>query len=417
MPYSTDEQIAHVLRRLGMGANPQLVGNLAGPDEAIAAALDLSSSTVPPPPVPTPTDLDEAREQRLGDQLGWWLGRMASGERLIEERLVWFWMDHFATSRRKVPASNLLWQQHLTIRAHCTGSFADLLHAIAVDPAMLVYLDGVRNEVGSPNENFAREVMELHALGEGRYSQQDVVEAARAFTGWVVHVPGTRPAPQLARLGIEPWESGVVEGRHDAGSKTILGSTRNHDAGSTIDVILEEPRTAEFVAAKLFRELVGLEPSVDAIDSLASGFRADYQVLPLVEEIVARPELTSIEALRTRVRTPLEKAATLLQAYPGDRQPAQVARVLRGTTYFPFLPPNPAGYAKGEALMGPYQLTHTLDLLWLLPQSLPVMTTTEALSSLGVHDAGPTTVEVVDRFDEPHSKLASVLASPEFVLT
>lgn len=417
MPHSPDEQIAHVLRRLGMGANPQLVGDLAGPDEAIAAALDLSSPVVAPPSVPAPADLDEARELQLGDQLGWWLGRMGSGERLIEERMVWFWMDHFATSRRKVPASNLLWQQHLTIRDHCTGSFADLLHAIAVDPAMLVYLDGVRNEVGSPNENFAREIMELHALGQGRYSQQDVVEAARAFTGWVVHVPGTRPASQLVRLGIEPWHSGVVEGRHDAGSKTILGSTASHDAGSAIDVILEQPGTAEFVAAKLFRELVGLDPSADAVASLASGFRTDYQVLPLVEAIVARPEFTSIEALRTRVRTPLEKAATLFQAYPGGGRPAQVARVLRGTTYFPFLPPNPAGYAKGQALMGPYQLIHTLDLLWLLPQSLPMLTTTEALRSLGIHDAGPPTVEVVDRFDDPHSKLASVLASPEFILT
>ena len=251
-----------------------------------------------------------------------------------------------------------------------------------------------------------------------------MVEAARAFTGWIVHVPGGRQGRQLDRLGIVPWGAGIVPDRHDVGAKTILGDTAEHDLGSTIDLLLDHPATAEHVAAKLFHELTGLWPSATVRGALASTFRSDYRILPLVEAIVTRPELVSDAAVRSRVRTPLEKAMTLIQAFGpsgtnqlGGSQLEQTSRILQGTSYAPFLPPNPAGYPEGEALLGPYQLTHALDLLWLVPERLDALTTVDAMRTVGIVDADPTTVAVVDGFAEPHAKLASVLAAPEMILT
>ena len=135
---------------------------------------------------------------RMGDALAWWFGRMASPDRMIAERLVWFWTDHFAISMQKVKSADLVWQYHAAIRQHATGSFSDLLRAVAKSGAMLVYLDGIKNSARQSNENFAREVMELHTLGRDQYTQDDVVAAAR-----VVH--------RLARQG--PVPPGHTEGR------------------------------------------------------------------------------------------------------------------------------------------------------------------------------------------------------------
>src|SRR5690348_2165670 len=183
--------VAHVLRRLSMGVYPELVGKLGSTGDAVTRALDLSAPAPPPLDLPPPTDFYEARQIRqIVEPITWWLDQMRTSPRLVEERLVWFWHDHFATSLQKVRAPYLMYRQHLTIRRHATGSFAELLHAIAKDPAMLLFLDGITNSVQNRNENFGREVMELFTVGRGQYTQDDVVAASRSFTGWVVDVPG-----------------------------------------------------------------------------------------------------------------------------------------------------------------------------------------------------------------------------------
>jgi uncharacterized protein (DUF1800 family) len=160
--------VAHVLRRLSMGVHPELVGKLGSTGDAVTRALDLSAPAPPPLDLPPPTDFSEAR--RIGqivEPIDWWLEQMRTSPRLVEERLVWFWHDHFATSLQKVRAPYLMYRQHLTIRRNATGSFAELLHAIAKDPAMLLFLDGITNSVRNRNENFGREVMELFTVGRG----------------------------------------------------------------------------------------------------------------------------------------------------------------------------------------------------------------------------------------------------------
>ncbi len=433
---SERERISHVLRRLSLGAHPTVVAGLPDVDAALARALDLSP---PPATVPLgtpPTAVDAQRPIEIVGTIGWWLDQMRTPDRMVEERLVWFWHDHFATSIAKVRVPYLMAQQHATIRAHATGSFSDLLHAIAKDPAMLLYLDGVTNAVGSINENFGRECLELFTLGiGGGYTQQDVVEASRAFSGWAIHIPG-RPSARLGDLGVAPWQSTMIRRRHDQGTKQLLGSAGAFDLDGAIDVILSRPATARFIAGKLHRELVGLDADDATAQRLGRAFRRDWSIMGLVEAIVDDPAFTSDAAVRARVRTPVEKLVGILQAAgnppldltsvtrpgvggdPARRSAAGVASALRSIGFIPFVPPNVGGFAGGAGLLGPHQLVHTIDLLQALSTPPPVPDDpADLLARFGLFDVSRATRDVVGRERDPGRRFALVALSPEFAVT
>jgi uncharacterized protein (DUF1800 family) len=417
---SDRERIAHVARRLGMGAHPDLVNAARTADDAIAAALDLSAPAAAPYTLAAPADPEEATEPgRLGPAIGWWIGEMANSRRLVEERLAWFWTDHFATSMAKVRSADLMVRQHATIRAHATGSFADLLRAITVDGAMLVYLDGVNNHVDGLNENHARELFELHTLGRGNYSQADVRAAASALSGWLVNAP-FRKRLKRAAGDRAPFESFFFPLRHDDRETTLLGVRGRHDVETLIDVILDQPATPRFVAAKLYTALVGLDADTATVDRLAEVFARDWSTLALVDAIVSTSAFTSDAAVRAHVRTPLEKLVGLLQAIGRDvdlrREGAGVGDALRNVAYVPFVPPDPSGYAKGSALLGPHQLVHALDLGVIVPDTLPDRASREWLARFGIHDVDAATLAVLDRAGDPRTRVLLALASPEFAL-
>ena len=344
----------------------------------------------------------------------WWIERMGSGERLIEERLIWFWHDHFAMHVRKIGIPYLAIQHHHLLRRHATGNFGEMLHEVATDPAMLLYLDTVRSTVDSPNENFAREVMELHTLGAGNYTEQDIVELSRAMTGWVVANPMRRRVGLPLVDDAEPWSSLFIPFRWDATQKTVLGTTANFDMASSIDHLLAQPETATFVAGKLYRELVGLDPSAADLESLAAGFRADYEIMPLVEAIAASPAFTSDEAVHTKIRSPLEKLAGLVNGF-GVAVDERAVGTLSRVSYLPFTAPNPAGYAKGLSLLGPYQYVHVFDLAAVVLPA-PDLPAQETFARLGLHDVSPTSLDVVARIPDPNARLALAVASPEYAL-
>jgi uncharacterized protein (DUF1800 family) len=409
-----------------MGAHPDVVASLGSVDEAKARVLDLSAPAVSVPRSQPPAVYDDVRAADIASTIAWWAGQMTTSPRLIEERLVWFWHDHFATSIAKVRAPYLMEQQHVTVRAHATGSFAELLHAMAKDPAMVVYLDGISNAVGQVNENFGRECLELFTVGiGGGYEQSDVVAASRAFSGWVVNLPGRRFSQALTQLGAPPWSSIFIPSRHDAGEKTLLGTTGALDLDAALDVILSEPATARFVAAKLYRELVGLDPDDATTKRLGAGFARDYAVMGLVEAIIAEPAFTSPGALRARVRSPMEKLVGIVQAGAGSLD-AEVARGREGTStalgralrtigYIPFVPPNVAGFPEGSLLLGPHQLVHTFDLLQALPSAPTIDGGTDALfARFGLFDVADATRDVVARERDPGRRFALVATSPEF---
>lgn len=416
MTFSTGERIAHVFRRLGMGSYPHLVDEAGSPEEAISRSLETDQPSPSLFEMETPLDRETATDiATLAGPVQSWLTSMVASGRLIEERLTWFWSDHFATAVQKVRVPYLMWLQHRTIRQHATGSFRDLLHAIAVDPAMLFYLDGARNHTGEVNENFAREVMELHTMGTGHYTQTDVTEAAKALTGWVVNVPYGRAASRFL-ADYEPWEAVYIPFRHHAGATTILGRTGEHTLDDVLDILLEEPATSSFVATKLWLELVGTEPSPTTIEDLAAGFRSDYSIMGLVASITNHPEFLADEAIRVKVKTPVERLVSIARGFGGDEVEERLGFTLHEMAYLPFNPPSPAGYPSGRVLLGPHQLIHAFDFL---AAATPTgwKDTGDILTRAGLVDVSDETYRLVDLASDPAYKVALAVNSPEFALT
>ncbi len=364
MAVSERERVAHVLRRLSMGVHPDLASSIPSAGEAITRALDLSGPPAVVPVLPKSASGDRPKPRaeilRMGDAFAWWFGRMASPDRMIAERLVWFWTDHFAISMRKVRSADLVWQYHATIRQHATGSFSDLLRAVAKSGAMLVYLDGIKNSARESNENFAREVMELHTLGRDQYTQDDVVAAARSFTGWIAKLPYLPATEKAAPSSTPDFGSYLLARRHDAEHKTLLGAGGTFDLDGALDVILAQPATARFVAAKLYVALVGLQPDAATVETLATAFRSGWSIMALVHAIVDTPAFRSDAAVRTIVRSPVEKLVGLAEATTtaNIKVPSRVDRAPYARLR-PVLRPEPRGLPHGRrALRSPTAAAH-----------------------------------------------------------
>jgi uncharacterized protein (DUF1800 family) len=292
----TAEQARHLLIRTGFAPTQFEVDAITGRDGAqvVAMFIDQARSVQPlhPPPAfvaaapPAPPRLLKTSEERQAqrqqqqreglEMKTWWLREMIESPAPLKERMTLFWHNHFATSQQKVVRSQGMWNQQAILRTDALGSFRTLLHGIAKDPAMLVYLDGARSRKEAPNENFAREVMELFTLGEssqgGRYSEQDIKEAARAFTGWSVDT--------------EDFSFRLRPALHDNGSKTVLGHTGNFGGDAVIDILLEQPAAARFVVSKLWKEFISPVPDTVELERIAARFRdSGYDVSVVLGEL------------------------------------------------------------------------------------------------------------------------------------
>src|SRR5262245_31482607 len=174
----------------------------------------------------------------------WWVYAMLSTKQHLLERMTLFWHGHFAASAEKLTDAKSMFEQNRLLRQHALGDFRPLVQAISRDPAMLVYLDSATNRKAHPNENYARELMELFCLGEGNYSEKDVQELARCFTGWEI---------KLGKFRFNRFQ-------HDAASKSLLGKTAAFEDGAAVDWILEQPQAARFIVGKLYRQFICDEP-------------------------------------------------------------------------------------------------------------------------------------------------------------
>jgi uncharacterized protein (DUF1800 family) len=269
--YMTSQQARHLLVRTGFAPTHAEVDKLVGKQfqtavaDIITAALAAKPKHPPPAfvnqPPPTPANLlktvDERQEQRRQqlaegvEMKAWWLREMLETPNPLAERMVLFWHNHFATSQQKVVRSQAMWRQHQLFRTHALGSFASLLHGIAKDPAMLVYLDAANSRRDAPNENFAREVMELFTLGEatqgGGYNEQDIKEVARAFTGW--------------SIDRDDFIFKFRAQAHDIFSKTVLGKVGLFNGDDVLNIILAQAACSEFIIGKLWKEFVSPTPT------------------------------------------------------------------------------------------------------------------------------------------------------------
>jgi len=278
--------------------------------------------------------------QRLGV---WWANRMLTTKRPLEEKLTLFWHGHFATGDVKVRDSRMMLQQNEMLRAHAAGSFRDLLIGILKDPAMLVYLDNGENVKKHPNENFGRELLELFTMGVGNYTERDVREAARSFTGWTNDVLAFKFDAE----------------QHDFGDKAFLGRTGSFNGEDIIDAILRQPVTAEFVAAKLYRFFVRDEMSAPVKTSLGRTFRdGGYQLKPLLTQIFLSKDFYSSKSDATQIKSPVALVVSTYRKMGLRELPTipDFGRMTAGLGQTLFDPPNVAGWAGGRTWITPATL-------------------------------------------------------------
>ena len=273
----------------------------------------------------------------------WWAGRMLSGSDPLREKMALFWHGHFAVNENKVRDYRKHEAMLQVFHRHGRGNFRDLLIQVAQSPAMLSFLDAGVNVKGAPNENFAREIMELFTMGVGNYQETDIREAARAFTGWNYR--------DMAFV--------VNAVQHDDGDKTVLGATGPHDGVAVIDLILRQPVTAEFIAAKLYRFLVRDQVAPEIATRLGAVLRnSGYDIGTLLETILMSRDFYAAPSVASRIRGPVETVIATYRllgvtALPGNpdfnASTGELGQRL-------FRPPTVAGWAGGRAWITPGSL-------------------------------------------------------------
>ena len=385
---------AHLLERAGFGGTPQDIARYTamGPEAAVKALVDFSGAgqsdanrhLLPfdesgihdpglepfPASRPAATNQAKATGEALGvkvkptgnrrmqpvvdkffywlrasrletDRLAyWWANRMLTTATPLQEKMALFWHGHFANNEEKVRDYRKMKRQLELFQAKGTGNFRELLIGAAQDPAMLAFLDAGVNVKGAPNENFAREIMELFTMGVGNYVELDIREAARAFTGW----------------NYQDLSFKVNLEQHDEGVKRILGQSGNFDGVQVIDLILAQPVTAEFIAAKIYRYLVREELSDAVKKQLGTELRNQrYELAPLLKKILLSRDFYSAPSMATHIKSPVELAVSTykklgLREVPGVPDFNEATNALGQRL---FHPPTVAGWAQGKSWITP----------------------------------------------------------------
>jgi uncharacterized protein (DUF1800 family) len=383
------DRAAHLLERAGFGGTPDDIARLAAmsPKQAVRSLIHYQSIRNPLPPFedsgafdpgldpfapsrPAATNLAKATGEALGvkakpagnrklQQVAdrflywkrvtkleteriayWWANRMVATKRPLEEKMTLFWHGHFATSDEKVQDYRKMLKQNELLRAKATGHFRELMIAVSQDPAMLASLDAGVNVKGAPNENFAREIMELFTMGVGNYTEKDIQEAARAFTGW--NYKG------LAYV-LNPHQ-------HDDGVKTVLGVSGHLGGVQVIDIIMAKQVTSEYIADKLYRYFVREDISPAMRVKLGKLLRdKKYEIAPFLATVLESRDFYSDASVGTRIKSPVELTISTyrklgLKEVPGIPD----FNVLTGSMGQKLLhPPNVAGWASGKNWITP----------------------------------------------------------------
>ncbi len=383
------ERAAHLLERAGFGGTPAEVAQLAAmsPRQAVRSLVFYQSIRNPLPPFEDSGAFDQGLEpfppsrpaatdlaKKTGEALGvkakpegnrklqqvadrflywkrvtlletrriayWWANRMVATKRPLEEKMTLFWHGHFATGDEKVQDYRKMLKQNELLRAKATGNVRDLLISVSQDPAMLAYLDAGVNVKGAPNENFAREIMELFTMGVGNYSEKDIQEAARAFTGW----------------NYKGLSFVVNPHQHDDGIKTVLGKSGNFDGVQVIDIILSKPVTSEYLAAKLYRYFVREELSPEMRVKLGQLLRdKQYEIAPFLEALFLSKDFYSDASVGTHIKSPVELTISTyrkmgLSEVPGIPDYNQLTEAMGQKLLDP---PNVAGWTSGRSWITP----------------------------------------------------------------
>ncbi|MGH1334729.1 MAG: DUF1800 domain-containing protein [Aureispira sp.] len=350
---TNEEKIKHVYGRVGFGLSPEqyqrlrrqplskVINNLFE-----AAKKGPQKVECPNYSIPNAQQFKEMgkkeRKQATRDlrklipqlNLNWTRQMVKEEEGALIEKMTLFWHGHFACAPKRVDFAN---QQLQTLRQHALGNFRDLLVAISKDAAMIIYLNNQQNRKAKPNENYAREVMELFTLGRGHYTEQDVKAAARAFTGWFTN----RFTGEFA----------FKARQHDEEHKTFMGRTGNWNGEDIIDFILENRQTARFLAEKLYSYFVNEEPNEEAIKGMANRlYESNYDIKATMRYLLDSEWFYAPENVGNRIKSPIELlvglSKTLHLKFDDSKAMILPQRALGQVL---FQPPNVAGWTNGKA--------------------------------------------------------------------
>ncbi|MGC9668682.1 DUF1800 domain-containing protein [Planosporangium sp. 12N6] len=436
---ATRTELAHLLRRATFGPRAEDVdaAERAGLDATLAvlfapAGTDAGAARTPVPalePVAVPgpkadADARQKARQQQREQTNtvtlWWLDRMVQADHQLSEKLTFFWHGHWATSVEKVRDAPLMLAQQQTLQRYGGGDFGALLKAMLRDPALLFWLDGQKNTAKAPNENLARELMELFTLGIGRYGEADVRQAARALTGWRID-----PAKRTAVFDPK---------RHDSGVKTVLGRTAPLDADGLADVLLAQPAHAGFLAARLWARYASGDPLPDdARDRLVAAYGPGHSVSALLRALLTDPRFAATPG--QLVKQPVEWAVGAMRQLgirPGALAAQQQRQLLQGLDQLgqvPFAPPSVGGWPSGTAWLSTSAVGVRLRLADLLAAraepgvvarltAVPAAQRPDALARLLVVDAftDRTRAVLARSAGDVRRLIALGLASPEYTV-
>jgi uncharacterized protein (DUF1800 family) len=332
------KKVGHLYRRASFGATWSELENgvKAGPEQTIDRLLKGS---------PARKDFEDqtaemaksiARANNGQLARAWWVYRMRLSPHPLREKLTLFWHNHFATSNAKVNNARFMLGQYELLNRHALGSFRTLLQEISKDPAMMVWLDTSLSKKGKPNENYARELMELFSLGIGHYTEKDVREGARAFSGWEI---------QQGKAVFNPAE-------HDDGEKTFLGQRGKWTGADIVRICLEQPSTPYFIAGKLYRFLISetVPATHELLEPLATQLRkSDYDFGALVETMLRSNLFFSPAVYRTRVKSPVDFALGIVHPLEARTGATELANALQSLGQNLFYPPSVKGWDGGPA--------------------------------------------------------------------
>ncbi len=334
------KKVGHLYRRAGFGATIAELdaGEKAGPGPTLERLLN----GAPEADDFTRTSAFMASERSMppgapqGRLSAWWLDRMLKSAHPLREKMTLFWQNHFATSNAKVMNARYMLGQYQLVQKHSLGSFSELLTGMGTDPAMMVWLDTIGSTKGNPNENYARELMELFSLGIGHYTEKDIREAARAFTGYEIQK-----------------STGALNRRqHDDTEKRVFGQVGKFQGADIAKLCLEQPACPQFLVRKLYAFLISEshQPPAELIDPLAVEYRkSNFDTGQLVETMLRSNHFFAPERYRAKIKSPVEFVCGIVKGLEGSAGALPLAEALEGLGQVLFAPPSVKGWDGGPA--------------------------------------------------------------------
>jgi uncharacterized protein (DUF1800 family) len=417
---SPRDRAAHLLRRAGFGGSAQEIDRLAAmtSKDMAQSILDYQQTSNAPLDGQLPTlDLTSAKGPNAGAVQAWWLQRMVQTERPLEEKMTLFWHGLLTSGLDKAGPGQMYVQNQL-FRKMALANFDDLLKAVSKDPAMMIYLDTETNRKGKPNENYARELMELFTTGIGHYTEDDVRESARAFTGWTL--TGSKQLRYTT-------DSLFVTRLHDSGQKTFMGKTGNFTGDDIVQMLVPLRATAERLATRLFSFFAYQNPEPEIVRQLADTFQqSHYNVGAVVREIFSMDAFYSEKAYRALVKSPAELTAQTLRATGADaRAFLAAANAMAPMGQLLFYPPNVAGWPGGTSWINSSTLLNRINFANAAARrgaaSSPAQTVDQLTATLVDGNLTSNTRDGLHAFAAAHPDdhpglLSMVMATPEFQL-